>query len=52
MALVCVTLVGVSIYTMNNYNNSKTKTNVESTVDDKTNTTETELMIQIALIIQ
>lgn len=36
--IVCVTLVGVSIYTMNNYKNSKPKTSVESTVDDKSNT--------------
>jgi peroxiredoxin len=34
-AIVGVILVGVSIYTINNYNNFKTKTNVESTADGK-----------------
>lgn len=39
ITIVCVTLVGVSIYTLNNYNNSKPKTGIENTVKGKTTTT-------------
>lgn len=44
VALVCLTLVGVSIYTLNNYKKSKPKTNVESIAEGKkdTNKTKTE----------
>lgn len=42
VALVCVTLVGLSIYTINNYTNSKPKTGIKSTADGKTNTTKTD----------
>ena len=36
---VCIILVVVSVYTLNNYNKSKSKINAENTVNDKTTTT-------------
>jgi len=41
ITIVSVTLVGVSIYTLNNYNN-KPKTTVENTANGKTTTTKTD----------
>ena len=38
ITIVLVTLVGVSIYTVNNYNNSKPKSDVKNKTDDKTTT--------------
>jgi len=48
ITIVLVTLVGVSIYTVNTYNNSKPKTDVKNKIDnknktnDKTSTTKTD----------
>jgi len=38
ITIVLVTLVGVSIYTVNTYNNSNPKTDVKNKIDDKTTT--------------
>jgi len=42
ITIVLVTLVGVSIYTVNTYNNSKPKTDVKNKIDNKTNTSKTD----------